>query len=279
MGECNMDKENNKNPKQPLMSKGMIIALIVTIVVVAATVTTVLLLFPKNNSDVQTSEPVSYTKPFDYDKQADYDDWCYCCEEEYCDYCDCGDCEECYCDDCECCSYWDCEDDCYDDECTDSDHEHDRKEDYTEEELENVLNSDIFEITSTSELNERGINYSAENLIDNSLEDAWIEGADDVGIGQSVYLRLTKTHIISGIKINPGYQHSREKFNSTSRPRSLLIEFSSGRSIKIELDDDMTTQTYTFDTPVIAKGVKITIDSVYEGKEYSNTAISEISLF
>jgi len=271
-----MDKENNKNPKQPLMSKGMVIALIVTIITVAAAVTTVLLLLPKDNNEVQKTETVNYNKPFDYDKQAEYYE-CYCCGEEYCDYCDCGDCEDCYCDDCDCC--WDdCDYDCYDD-CDDSDHDHDNSEDYTEEELENVLDSDIFEITSTSELNERGINYSAENLVDNSLEDAWIEGADDVGIGQSVYVRLKKTHIISGLKINPGYQHSREKFNSTSRPRSLLIEFSSGRSTKIELDDDMTTQTYTFDKPVIAKGVKITIDSVYEGEEYSNTAISEISLF
>lgn len=283
----NQNKENkNQNlegsTKQPLMSKGMIISLIVTIVVVDATVTTVLLVTSsQKNKEIQKTSTVSQSKPFDYDKQRTYNyDECYCCGEDECYYCDCYDCDDCYCDDCECCSDWD---DCGYYDGSDEDYNDEQRDeiddDYSGEELENVTNSDICEITSSSELSADGLDYSAHNLIDHSLEDAWIEGADDAGVGQSVYLHFEKSHIISGIKINAGYQRSADAYNSTSRPRSLLIEFSSGKSTKIELDDTMTTQSITFDKPAIAKVIKITIESVYEGREFSNTAISEISLF
>jgi hypothetical protein len=56
------------------------------------------------------------------------------------------------------------------------------------------------------------------------------------------------------------------------------VSFSDGSYLDVPLEDLNAQQQITFDLPVETSSVTFTIESVYAGSKYKDTAISEISL-
>ena len=124
-----------------------------------------------------------------------------------------------------------------------------------------------------------GVSHGPECVIDGSLSTGWVENVSGQGEGQSVTLSLDGVYRVSGFTINAGYQKSSDLYYKNSRPATVLVSFSDGSSVRIDLEDHFGQQSFTFDSHVETGSVTFTIESVYAGSKYQDTVISEISLF
>ena len=136
-------------------------------------------------------------------------------------------------------------------------------------------------IVATSYLTEPkyNISHNAVNVADGTLENAWVEGVNGQGIGESLTFYFDNTYELSGFIIYSGYQKSKKAYNNNSRPADMNISFSNGKSVNIKLDDYFGEQRVTFSPSVESASVTFTIKSVYPGAKYQDTAISEIYFF
>lgn len=134
-------------------------------------------------------------------------------------------------------------------------------------------------VTATSELSERGMVHSAKRICDGKLENAWVEGVSGQGIGEGVVFVFDDSYSFSGVKINAGYQKTKELYYKNSRPKKVKITFSDNSSITVKLKDYYGAQKINFKNRVEADRVTVTIESVYKGNKYEDTVISELEWY
>ncbi len=120
-----------------------------------------------------------------------------------------------------------------------------------------------------------GNTYGPGHLIDENLRTAWVEGKRGQGEGEYVVVDRGKTHKVGGIQIMNGYHKNGRLFRANSRVRTLRLAFSNGSSRNVQLKDEAGVQTINF--PAIqTRWVQFEIRSVYKGKKYKDTAITEL---
>lgn len=124
-----------------------------------------------------------------------------------------------------------------------------------------------------------GYSHKPENVLDRDTATAWVENASGNGEGESLTISLAKECLVSGFTISNGYQKSGDTFRKNSRIRQLRVEFSDGSGLTVPLDDYNGEQQVTFIDPVETSSITFRIESVYSGSKYTDTAVSEISLF
>lgn len=142
-----------------------------------------------------------------------------------------------------------------------------------------VSMEDIYQVEASSELSEHGMTHSADRICDGSLNSAWVEGVSGQGIGENVQFIFDDIHYFSGMKIYAGYQKSKELYYKNSRPKEIEIAFAHGGSKSFKLKDRYGMQQIDFDEQIVSYGVTVTIKSVYKGKKYKDTVISEIEWY
>ena len=142
-----------------------------------------------------------------------------------------------------------------------------------------VTMQDVSLVEASSELSERGMTHSADRICDGSLNDAWVEGASGQGIGENVRFTFDDVYCFSGMRINAGYQKTEDLYYKNSRPKKIKLTFSDGRSKSFKLKDYYGMQQIDFDEPIESDSVRVTIESVYKGKKYKDTVISEIEWY
>ena len=144
---------------------------------------------------------------------------------------------------------------------------------------------------ASSELEDKYGYYSADNAFDGNTNTTWAEGASGDGLRSSLTGSWSADEagwVVEGLSINPGYQKSSTTFRNNNRPRSVTVEVRAGSFVsrtvasrEAVLEDAQTRQTIAFDSPVSLDDtvtVTVTINSVYGGKKYTDTCISEIDL-
>ncbi|MGE0503491.1 MAG: caspase family protein [Rhizobiaceae bacterium] len=130
---------------------------------------------------------------------------------------------------------------------------------------------------ATSVLAPQGKNsYGTDMLFDANRATAWVESDDDAGIGQSIVLQFDDERVVSGIDILNGYDKDEKTWTNNSRVRGATVALSSGATFQIELPDVRDYNRFTFSRPVKTRSLSITIDSVYRGARFADTAISEL---
>lgn len=134
-------------------------------------------------------------------------------------------------------------------------------------------------VTATSELSERNMVHSAERICDGKLKNAWVEGVSGQGVGEEVTFVFDDSYSFSGMKINAGYQKTKELYHKNSRPKKVKITFSDNSSITVKLKDHYGVQKIDFDNRIVADQVTVTIESVYKGNKYKDTVISELEWY
>ena len=142
------------------------------------------------------------------------------------------------------------------------------------------------------------INYGIENLEDQDVRTAWIEGENDSGIGSVVKFKNfnKSSNLINGIEIINGYAKSYNSFIENNRVSIIKVtvinkfyheeyeviqDFYNGKYKTKEeyifaLNDTPYIQYLEFDSPIQATEVIFEIIEVYKGTKYDDTAISEI---
>lgn len=149
-----------------------------------------------------------------------------------------------------------------------------------EEEIDKVFEkSNIVRVSAGSSLSEYDMTHSPERVMDGDLLTAWVEGANGQGIGENITFYFDDEYMISGLRINAGYQKSTSLYEKNSRPADILLSFSDGNSQKYVLQDINGMQEIVFEIPVVTDYINIIIESVYPGSKYEDTAISELSIY
>lgn len=134
-------------------------------------------------------------------------------------------------------------------------------------------------VYASSELFENNISYLDENVLDGVLSTAWVEGVIGQGIGEEITLYFNGNYYIKGFEMNAGYHKSMDLYKKNSRPKCLRISYSDGSSELCELKDVYGKQKISLNNRVKTSYLTFTIESVYPGNKYEDTAISEISLY
>ena len=162
-----------------------------------------------------------------------------------------------------------------DEEVVDEDDDYEDPEEYYQIDMDSVV------VSCSSSLPEPQYNvyHVAENLIDSDTGTAWVEGVEGQGIGEFVTFTFKEKGLISEISIYNGYQKTEDIYNKNSRPKDITINFGDGSVTKVTLLDSRGEQVITLEHPVVAKSATVTVDSVYEGYKYADTAISEIYFY
>ncbi len=142
-----------------------------------------------------------------------------------------------------------------------------------------VTMADIVDVFASSSLSEYDMVHTPWRAVDNDAATAWVEGADSYGVGESLSLTLNDTVTVNGFTIMAGYHKSRDLYNKNSRPAALTVTAADGTSESFQLDDVMSAQTFQFSKPMQTDHIKFTILDIYPGNKYTDTVISEISLF
>lgn len=137
----------------------------------------------------------------------------------------------------------------------------------------------ITSVKATSELSENNMVHSADRICDGDLKKAWVEGTSEQGIGESITFDFEDNYCVSGMIINAGYQKTKDLYYKNSRPKKIKIVISDGSYSEVELKDIYGKQKIKFDKPVVTNQIVITIEDIYEGNKYQDTAISEISWY
>ena len=141
---------------------------------------------------------------------------------------------------------------------------------------ETPQNISISAIEATSCLSEYDMTHSADRIHDGTLEQAWVEGAEGQGIGESVTVYFDDYYVIHNLIINAGYQKSEELYYKNSRPHILKVYYSDGGTELIELADFYGTQNIALSYGAATDSIELEIESVYEGNKYQDTVISEV---
>jgi hypothetical protein len=171
---------------------------------------------------------------------------------------------------------------------------------------------------SSSELSENKRSYIANNSIDNNLLTAWCEGVKGSGIGETIEVKFSPT-AGKGISVFSGIGVSKKLYYDNNRIKEYeaIITFKNGRQEKIKgkFEDDLcgfgddrecldfnedekkydacikrltslchynnynqSGQIFLSKIQCITK-FQLKIMSVYKGKKYDDTCISEINIF
>lgn len=134
----------------------------------------------------------------------------------------------------------------------------------------------IQDIYATSSLPENDMVHVPERMLDQNKATAWIEGADGLGIHESVTICFEEEGLITIFDICPGFQKSKDLYLKNSRPAKIRLTFADGSTFEQVVMDVIGEHSLNLKEPVVTDRVTITILEVYEGTKYQDTAISEI---
>jgi hypothetical protein len=136
---------------------------------------------------------------------------------------------------------------------------------------------EVASVTASSTLPAAGeVTYEPANLVDGRTETAWHEGARGAE-GESVEIELAGTAPVVRLLIWNGYQKG-DQFEQNGRVRTLLIE-AGGRRFTVDLLNVRGSQAVDLPDPVSTQTVRLTIEAIFEGTRYPDTALSEVEVY
>lgn len=134
---------------------------------------------------------------------------------------------------------------------------------------------EIASITASSTLKSQSNLYEVNHLIDGT-EKSWVEGEEGSGIGTVITINFKKPEKIQTFYIKNGYGDF-QYYYSNNRVRNLNCEFQGRGGVFINLEDKPGFQKVEFNIPIVTNKLVFTINDVYKGTKYDDTAIAEIS--
>lgn len=122
-----------------------------------------------------------------------------------------------------------------------------------------------------------GNSYSVANLFSGPDTVSWVEGRPGQGIGEWITVEFDKPRTVVSILLKNGYQKSADIYGKNSRVRRMKVQFSGGEGFDINPQDRYgVAELIKLAAPVKAYWVKFTIDDVFPGSKYTDTAITKL---
>lgn len=137
-------------------------------------------------------------------------------------------------------------------------------------------------IKATSELNpNKGFTYTADNIHDFSLRNAWIEGKKSSGINETITFEFNENGPpVTTVEIFNGYMKTEKTWEENGRVKKLKLYVNDKPIAILNLEDIKSLQRFQIGTHQSKKGnlyLKFEILDVYKGSKYDDTAISELN--
>jgi hypothetical protein len=123
-------------------------------------------------------------------------------------------------------------------------------------------------------------NYGPESLFDKAKDTAWVEGVPGQGVGEWIVVEFDRLRLVTAIEVTNGYNKDGEIYQKNGRVKEFKVEFSEREKRSVTLKDTGTPQPIALpkDQPLKAYWIKFTIESVYAGIKFDDTAISELHI-
>ena len=136
------------------------------------------------------------------------------------------------------------------------------------------------EITATASSSRSpvsGISYQPENVLDQSIATAWIEGASGPGLGEWIRCDFPQEVKLNRIIITPGYFKTPELWKQNNRLAAASFYFSDGSSQRFTFPDRMVERRLEVGG-VRTRWVRMVIDDYYLGTvDVEDTPISSLA--
>ena len=143
-------------------------------------------------------------------------------------------------------------------------------------ELSELEQAPFSRASATSQIYASGLNYYADKAIDGSIKTSWQENVEGQGIGEALTVFFDSVTDISYIGILAGSFESEEAYYANSRIKKAKFEFSDGASFDYFFDDIPNISLIELSRTVSTRYIKITIEDVFPGKTWDDTAIAEV---
>lgn len=156
------------------------------------------------------------------------------------------------------------------------------------QELDRYENA-LYPLASSSYPQDRENTYLPENVLDGSLQTAWVEDGEEGAKGEWIQLNLPEDMWIVGIRIVNGYMKNEDILKRNCQVRGATLQFSDDNSVdlalkKMEYEENARGEIFLFPMPVFTGYVRLVINEIYEGEPsngkdaFTDTAISEIAV-
>lgn len=126
-------------------------------------------------------------------------------------------------------------------------------------------------------------NYHPNYAGDGDPKTAWVEGAEGTGVGETLKMKVTKMDGATLVRIvlANGYQKSPQLWAANGRiGKATLKLLPSGVTKQVTLNDAQGLQQVDITQPSgPLESIELTINSVYAGKKYEDTCLSDIEIF
>lgn len=126
-------------------------------------------------------------------------------------------------------------------------------------------------------------NYHPLYVLDDDPKTAWVEGAKNAGEGEWIRLGFTPMEGATQVRlrIRNGYQKSKTLFQANARLKAVTFELHpSGAKQTVTLKDAQGWQEVILKQPAgRAEAVRVTVDSVYPGRKYTDLCLSDVQVF
>ena len=123
-----------------------------------------------------------------------------------------------------------------------------------------------------------GNSYGPSQLFDGRPETAWVEGRKGDGLGEGIVIEFDGLRAVREIALMNGYNKNKTSFERNNRAKTLRLRFSSGEQTVLALEDRLGRQIVRLSRPVNARWLHLTIDSVFKGAKWPDTALSELEV-
>ena len=151
--------------------------------------------------------------------------------------------------------------------------------------IERRLHSERIEASSFlwTDWNRFQENYHPNYITDGDPVTAWVEGAQNSGAGSWIRLHVSPVEGATKVRLRlrNGYHKSKSLFEKNARAKDVTIATLPGNhEHTATLTDVMDWQEVAFDHPESKiEAIQITVDSVYEGKKYTDLCLSDAEVF
>ena len=122
--------------------------------------------------------------------------------------------------------------------------------------------------------------YNPDFLFDSRLAFGWADGNPDLaGVDESLVFNFEEPTRIEKISIWNGYQRSAAHFNQNERAALISFNLEGQTIFEYRLDDSMSPQIITLETPLEGNSFNMNFLEVYAGDVYQDLVVSELRFF
>lgn len=148
---------------------------------------------------------------------------------------------------------------------------------------ESVIREPVFTSAISSSVrgtDTEGGQYSTDAVLTTDKETKWVPQKNtNGGISEWIQVNADSIQQVQGIEILNGYHKSYEIWKNNNRVKNCTITFSNGESRDFVLDDTMDLIRLDLGDVIETTSIRLTINSIYNGAKWNDTAITYIGAY